>query len=153
MASNTVYESHVGDHLRAVESKLKQAALVIGGMAEGYAKQYLTESGAVDTGLLRNSVTYGLEGERTAIDSYKADKGDATGHYDGKIPQTENGVVLVLGSNVEYAPYIELGTRSRAVGANGEGLKGGIRPRPYIRPALENHRQEYAEAIAQLLQG
>lgn len=52
----------------------------------------------VDTGRLRSSITWQL-----AVDS--------------------KGLHAIVGSNVTYAPYVELGTRSHS-------------PQPYLRPAL-----------------
>lgn len=41
-----------------------------------------------------------------------------------------------VGTNVEYAPYVEYGT-SR-----------GMPPRPFLRPAIENHMTEYENILA-----
>lgn len=41
-----------------------------------------------------------------------------------------------VGTNVEYAPYVEFGT-SR-----------GMKPRPYIRPCIENHFEEYENILS-----
>lgn len=154
MAGQVTYHSFAKNVMKTVEDRLRAAADVIGGKAESYAKQYITEQKAVDTGLLRNSITYGIEGEKTHVDSYHADRGDGAGSYGGTVEKTEdNAVVIALGSNVEYAPYIELGTRARAEGANGQGIAGGIAPRPYIRPAIENHREEYKEVVEKMMGG
>jgi HK97 gp10 family phage protein len=52
---------------------------------------------------------------------------------------TEEGAVYV-GTNVEYAAYVELGTsKSRAY--------------PYLRPAAENHSSEYSQIIESELKG
>ena len=40
----------------------------------------------------------------------------------------------VIGSAVKYAPYVELGTYK-------------MKARPFMRPAAENHRQEYSQVI------
>lgn len=46
-----------------------------------------------------------------------------------------NGKFALLGTNVEYAAFVELGTFKQSA-------------QPYIRPALEGHEKEY-QAIAQ----
>lgn len=57
----------------------------------------------VDTGRLRNSITHEV------VPSEKA---------------------VYIGTNVEYAPYVELGTSRQ-------------KAHPYLRPAAHNHGQEY----------
>jgi len=93
-------------HRAEVESHVKQAVAraleIIGGTAEGYAKQLCP----VDTGNLRNSITHQMISEDT----------------------------VAVGTNVHYAPFVELGTRK-------------MTSQPYLRPAVEGHLAEY-EAIA-----
>lgn len=140
-------EDHTKEVIDATELAIMLALEIIGGKLERYAKQNLTSSGAVDTGLLRNSVTYAVSGGRTSIQSYHADKGSTgksasskntgsvkIGRYTGTMGSPDEKAVYV-GTNVEYAPYIEFGT-SR------------MRPRPYLKPALENHMSEYRHIIA-----
>ena len=57
----------------------------------------------VDTGRLRNSITHMVDDEEKSA---------------------------IIGTNVEYAPYVELGTVKMA-------------PRAYLRPAIEEHITEY----------
>lgn len=45
---------------------------------------------------------------------------------------------MYIGTNVEYAPFVELGTRRMSA-------------RPYLRPAAEGHAQEYKQVIEQTL--
>lgn len=147
-------EVRVEDHSKEIidETGLAiQAALeIIGGKLERYAKQELTASGAVDTGLLRNSVTYVVSGGSPSIQTYHADRGSSgktagskstgsvrIGRYRGTMGSPDENAVYV-GTNVEYAPYIEFGT-SR------------MKPRPYLRPAVQNHLQEFKQIIANLL--
>ena len=84
--------------------------------AEGYAKKSLTESGAVDTGNLRNSVT---------------------GETDGQTVQ--------VGTNVNYAFYVEEGTYDK-------GDPKGMKPRPYIKPSIADHIDEYQEILKKFLE-
>lgn len=64
---------------------------------------------------------------------------------------------MIIGSNVEYAPYVELGTGPNftpppeweqfdAPASSGLG-RGYVKPRPFIKPAIENHLQEYKGII------
>ena len=68
----------------------------------GKAESYAKELCPVDTGRLRNSISHAQMDEKTEV----------------------------IGSNVEYAPFVELGTRKMAA-------------KPYLRPAAENHSTEY----------
>ena len=84
----------------------------------------------VDNGLLRNSIT----------------------HY---IEDNPNELVGVVGTNVEYAPYVEFGTGFYSSLGNGrqdrwkyKDAKGewhstiGQHPQPYLQPALEENRRK-----------
>jgi len=134
-----VFESHLGEVLDATQEQIARAAEIIGGMAESYAKKNITQQGAVDTGNLRNSITHTIE---------------------------DNGKTVVIGSAVTYAPYIELGTGKYAEGGGGrqtpwryQDSKGnwhttsGMPARPYLRPAIEEHKQDYREVLETELKG
>lgn len=61
-----------------------------------------------DTGLLRNSITYALDGQSPATTSYRASYERAgevkSGSYGGTVPEEKNGAHAVyVGTNVEYA--------------------------------------------------
>ena len=105
--------------------------------AEGHAKKKITQAGAVDTGRLRNSITYALAGEETHIKSYKADKGGKdreTYTYDGTA-DGKKGSGVYIGTNVEYAPGIELGTHRSA---------GAVH---FLQDAVSNHTDEYKKLM------
>ena len=145
--------------LAAIDAAIESGLTIIGGKAEGYAKA-LTP---VDTGLLRNSITYALGGQPPAISSYHAAYGSnrvasgknagkrysATstkagavgfGQYQGAAPADEaNQRSVYIGTNVEYGPYIEYGT-SR------------MKAQPFITPAMEPHLDEYKAVMASELQ-
>lgn len=69
----------------------------------GTAETNAKQLAPVRSGNLRNSITHQVD------DAEKA---------------------AVIGTNVEYAPYVELGTRKQ-------------KPKPYLRPAIEDHIPEY----------
>ena len=60
-------------------------------------------------------------------------------------------VTLLVGTNVEYAPYVELGHRQqpgRFVPKIKKRLKRSWVPgKPFLRPAFENHRDEIEQII------
>lgn len=103
------YKDNSKEILSAIEKAKKNALNAIGLAAVSHA----TDLTPVDTGLLRNSITYALSGEETKIKEYKADSPDENGEirqgsYSGSAPKDKEGSVYI-GSNVEYCEYIELG--------------------------------------------
>lgn len=116
----------VGEEL---EAAVLRALTRIGMKAEGYAKPLCP----VDTGLLRNSITYALSGQPAAISSYKAEKGDGSGTYSGIAPNDAEKAVYI-GSNVQYAPAVELGALGRDA-------------QPFLKPAIADHLQTYRNIV------
>ena len=105
-------------------------ALEAVGMA---ASDYAAAKAPVDTGLLRNSITYALHGKGAAIETYESNETSKrtgktikkkTGSYSGTAPDDENAVYV--GTNVEYAAYVEYGD------------SGGT-PRPFLKPAMNTN--------------
>lgn len=119
-----------------VEAALKRALTKIGMMAETYAKMLCP----VDTGLLRNSITFALDGEQANKTTYMNDEGTVTGTYEGTAPEeTGTQMTLYVGTNVQYAPYQEFGHHT---------VKGRwIPPQAFLKPAMENHQKEYEQVI------
>jgi HK97 gp10 family phage protein len=93
-------------HRKAVESAVEAAIARALEICGGKAESYAKLLCPVDTGRLRNSITH----------------------------QAESDTVMAVGTNVEYAPYVELGTYKMAA-------------RPYLAPSVENHMSEYANII------
>lgn len=118
------------DLFKAEFSKAIEKALeTVGLTAEAYAKRNLTEGGHVDTGRLRNSITHRVDTDKKEV---------------------------IIGTNVEYAPYVELGTGVHYPGGRKGGWvytddKGethftyGSRPYPYLKPAATDHKEEYSQ--------
>ena len=78
------------------------------------AENYARNNAPVDTGRLRNSITHVTEGKNKVI----------------------------IGTNVEYAPYQELGTRKMQACNAGQG---------FLRPAINNHMDEYKSIVADIV--
>lgn len=101
------YKIEVTDNSQLVTKKLKAAAIKglteCGMTAEGYAKKLCP----VDTGNLRNSITYTVR----------------DGEY-----------ATYIGTNVEYANYVENGTSKMAA-------------QPYLKPAVTDHSDTYKRLI------
>lgn len=76
----------------------------------GKAESYAKEICPVDTGRLRNSITHAQAGKDTEV----------------------------IGTNMEYGPYVELGTHKQAA-------------QPFLRPAAEGHGSEYKAIMQQMI--
>lgn len=128
--------------LRELGPAKKRTLEIIGIKAEGYAKKLCPVGTEESTGVkgyrggtLRDSITHRVIGED----------------------------VLEIGSNVEYAPYVELGTGPHFVpppewerfeAEKGKGVgKAYVKPRPFIRPAFEDHGDEYQRIEERELKG
>ena len=115
MAKNIEYRDNTEEVLSALEAAIKRGNEAIGMTAEGHAKKKITSAGAVDTGRLRNSITYALAGEETHVKAYKANKGGKdkeTYTYDGTA-EGKKGSGVYIGTNVEYAVFVENGAQGR----------------------------------------
>lgn len=98
------YNDNTDEVLSALERAIKRGLEAIGANAEDYAKENET---AVDTGRLRNSITHAVD---------------------------EDDKAVYIGTNVEYAPYIELGARGR-------------KPLHFLKRAATEHTSEYKELL------
>lgn len=64
METITVHiEDHSAEVLAALQNAIERGAMAIGEKAVTYAKDNITAQGAVDTGRLRNSITYMVQEE------------------------------------------------------------------------------------------
>ena len=125
--------SHRIEVIQAKDEAVAKALETIGRVAERYAKELCP----TDTSRLKNSISH----------------------------ETDDDTVYV-GTNVEYAPYVEFGTGKFAEGGGGRPTpwsyqddKGnwhttnGMKPQPYLKPAIENHLDEYKQYLKDELQG
>ena len=116
MASKITYRDNSNEFKNAFEQAKHRGLEAIGMTAEGYAKRKCP----VDTGRLRNSITYAVAGYATHVESYRRDNisgGTSKKHgryeYGGGAMEGEKDSAVFIGTNVEYAPYVELGARGR----------------------------------------
>ena len=112
--------SHADEIKQALHTQMEVALEKIGLAGESNAKEEITaavydtpeaKSGYVRTGRLRNSISHTSDGESAYI-----------------------------GTNVEYAAYVEMGTSRMA-------------ERPYLRPAVMDHIDEYRQIAEEALKG
>jgi HK97 gp10 family phage protein len=87
-----------------------ETALMLIGLT---AERYAKCLCPVDTGRLRNSITHEVVTGEEAV---------------------------YVGTNVEYAPYVELGTSRQTA-------------QPYLRPAATDHVDEYTDIVKRVLKG
>lgn len=78
----------------------------------------------------------GMQAEGYAQDRCPVD----TGNLRNSITHTTDGTAAYIGTNVEYAPYVELGTRRAAA-------------QPFLKPAGTDHRGTYANIVKDELGG
>lgn len=131
-------EDHSDEVLVALESACQRALEKCGLVAEGYAKKRVNSPGKFGTGALRDSITHTVinSGERAAY----------------------------VGTNSEYGVYVECGTGIYYPGGRQtpwtyQDEKGnwhlthGQRAKPFIKPAVAEHCEQYKRIIEAELKG
>ena len=119
------FEDNSPEVLNALKNAVNRGLKACGETAVGYAQRLCP----VDTGRLRGSITYAVDGE----DCY-------------------------IGTNVKYVPYVEFGTGKYAIGGRQtpwvyKDDKGqwhrtsGSKAQPFLKPASANHSEEYREIL------
>lgn len=130
------FDDNSKEVLAALQNAVERGLESIGEKAVQYAVQSITKQHAVDTGNLRNSIDYKVDGD----DVY-------------------------IGTNVEYAPYIELGTGKYALTGGGTYKESWTymdefgnwhmafpqRARPFLVPAARDHTDKYRNILADSL--
>lgn len=121
MAKVKIVKNNIPEVLNEVEKRKHKILEMIGAKAEGYVKA-LTP---VDTGLLRNSITYAVGGESPSISEYSDNSGEVKGTYSGTEGEKGDGCVYI-GTNVEYAPYVEFNEKANHPTGKAHFLRDGI---------------------------
>lgn len=135
VGSVDITENNIEEVLNELNNSIEKVLTMVGIKAEKYAKARCPVGTVKSTGkkgyrggTLRNSITFVVDGNEVSI-----------------------------GSNVEYAPYVELGTgpyfeappeweQFTTKKGSGEG-SGYVKPRPYLKPAIVDHISEYKRII------
>lgn len=131
------FVSHADDVLDALDNQSRAALEAIGLQATSHAKSTITAESRVDTGALRNSISH-------IVDS--------------------SGKSVMIGTNVRYAVYNEMGTGIYIAGGRKspwsyKDAKGnwhrtrGLKPIHFLKNAVEKHREEYKRIIERFLKG
>ena len=127
------FTSNANDILRRMEKGKRNALTAIGSRAETHAKDNITDDGLVDTGRLRNSITFAT-GDYSGIGTY-TDKNKKS-YSDATARNTPKDDEVGIGTNVEYAAYTELGTEK-------------ITAHHYLKRAVTEHKDEYKNLTVQ----
>lgn len=141
--------------LKELGEKINIALEMVGQQAERNAKMLCP----VDTGLLRNSIAHAVAGEQPSIGSsyqgtakkartYEASSPNSKGEvkkgtYSKKMPKQGDEHSVYIGTNVSYSIPVE----------TGHVMPGGghVSPKPFIRPAVENHGNEYKTIVEKVM--
>lgn len=106
------FEDNSGEIMKAFENALERGLEAVGMTAEGYAKRDCPVGTPESTGIpgyiggtLRNSITFAVRDDE-----------------------------VYIGSNVEYAPFVELGTSK-------------MKAKPFLKPAASEHSSEYRKIL------
>ena len=142
--SVSVRNDHSKEVFAEISKKLDEALVLCGARAERNAKINIeNDPHRVDTGLLRNSITYAMGGEKPAVTSYRGDNPSRyggteipTGSYAGTAPNEPHS--MYIGTNVSYAPYVHEGTQK-------------MRANRFLRDAIQGHEKEYQAIINQVM--
>ena len=129
------FTSNVNDILSALEKGKRNALTAIGATAETHTKENITADKLVDTGRLRNSITYAT-GDYSGIGTYTDNKKKK--YSDAKARNTPKDGEVGIGTNVEYAAYTELGTQH-------------IAAHHYLKRAVTEHKDEYKKLTVQAI--
>ena len=115
------YISHKAECIAEVNAGIARALEICGGTAERYMVENLARNNSIKTTRLVSSITHQPRGEDT----------------------------MAVGTDVYYGAYVELGHHQqpgRYVPAIGKRLKVPfVQGKPYLKPAVENHQDEYTK--------
>lgn len=112
-----------------------------GKVAEGYAKVNLTDQKAVDTGELRRIVTHKVVHEKGKDVCYIGVPHSSRKSY---------GAYVELGTGI----YYQGGRKTKWTYKDRKGkwhMTNGMKPRPFIKPAIADHQDKYKQILEMAL--
>lgn len=139
------FTDNSGEVLKRLDDNIYTALNAAGITMEGFAKARLTQFPRVDTGRLRGSISHTVN---------------------------QHDKEVVVGTNVDYAPYVEFGTGPYAAGTTEDGgsihgrsdvpwfyvgddgkghLSYGMKPAHYLHDSLAFHKAEICKVIENYL--
>lgn len=120
------------------EEAIITALQSVGVQAQGHATAEITAVDAIETGRLKASITFAVSGDSARQHTYTAENSGETFTDQVEDAGDSKDHTLYIGTNVEYASYVEMGTSKMPA-------------RPFIRPAVENYLSEYQQIFEQEL--
>lgn len=156
---------HIDDNspevLAALKNAIERGLMAIGEQAATHAKDNITSLGAVDTGRLRNSITYAMKAHDGHTLKYTPEMQKSGHEATETTVQVTDSDTVYIGTAVFYAPYIEYGTGKYSTTGGGTTKESwfyedefGVghiahpqKPRPYLKPAVAEHAQEFLDML------
>ena len=133
--SDVKIENNTAEVLNELDRRTPVIMEAVGLQMEGNSISEITKMGAVDTGRLRNSITYATSEAQGQANTQPAEKeGGKAKAEDYEMRGKPEASSVYIGTNVEYAPAIEYGAKGR---------KG----RPFLRNAVANYQDDYKDII------
>lgn len=123
--------------LEALKNAIERGLEAVGTNAQEHATKIITAAKAVDTGRLRNSITYALAGKGAHNATYQDDNKKQYS-YSGTAPA--GGNVVYIGTNVEYAMGIETGSHRK---------KGAVH---FLQKSVDDYKDEYRKLMKDSLE-
>lgn len=138
MSNDVKITDNTDELLAGLLLKEEKALVTVGMEAEGDAKIEIESSPRrVDTGRLRNSITWAIKSKHSDPQYIGGDGADEvdpdSGVREDQVPDDKS---VIIGTNVEYAAKIHEGD-----------AKEGLDPNRFLRNAVENNAQKYREII------
>lgn len=113
---------------KVTQQMVDKAATDYAGIIEIRENNAAQVASAINSAIAKALTKIGQQAEGNAKLICPTDTGRLKNSITNQIDMQENAVYI--GTNVEYAPYVELGTRRKD-------------PHPYLKPAAADHADEY----------
>lgn len=143
MSAEVKMTDNTDELLKELEFLEEKALVTVGGEAEGDAKIEIESSPRrVDTGRLRNSITWATRTEHSEVDTNLEKPNEDASAEDGVNSSQAGEKEVVIGTNVEYAAKVHEGD-----------AKEGLDPNRFLRNAIERNSEKYRGIIDDTLRG
>lgn len=143
MSAEVEMHFHTDELMAELEFLEEKALVAVGGEAEGDAKIEIESSPRrVDTGRLRNSITWATKKEHSEARMTSSDDASEVHAEDGLTSAQAEEKSVVIGTNVEYAAEVHEGR-----------AKPKLDPNRFLRNAVERNNEKYRTIIDQTLKG
>lgn len=143
MSTEVKITDNTDELLKELEFLEEKALVTVGGEAEGDAKiEIESHPRRVDTGRLRNSITWATRTEHSEVDTNLEKPNEDASAEDGVNSSQAGEKEVVIGTNVEYAAKVHEGD-----------AKEGLDPNRFLRNAIERNTEKYRGIIDDTLRG